>query len=68
MIERHLKETEHHVVRGKEHIARQREIIAQLQHDGHDSTQAEELLATLEQTQLLHTETRDRIRDELRDA
>ena len=67
-LRRHLEETEGHIALGERHIAAQRGIIAELAHDGHDTSQAEALLATFEQTQCLHLEDRDRIRKELDDA
>ena len=68
MVERHLKETEQHIMLGLKHLTRQHEIIAELRRDGHDTVQAEELLVTLEQSQELHNTTRARILDELGSA
>jgi hypothetical protein len=65
MIEEHLRQAEEHIALGEQHIARQREILAELQRDGHDTAQAEELLATFEETQRMHIADRDRIQDEL---
>ena len=65
MIEQHLTEIEQLTVHGEEIIARQREIIANLQRDGHDTTKARELLATLEETQRLNVAARERHQQEL---
>ena len=40
-------------------------LYAELENDGHDSTLAREILATLEKTQSLHVEARDRLIKEL---
>jgi hypothetical protein len=48
-------------------MARQREIIAELQYNGHDSTRAAEMLATLEEVQRSHVASRDRVAAELRE-
>ena len=61
MIERHLAEVERHVAQGERHLERQRALILELLRDGHDATQALKLLATLEQSQRLHIEDRDRL-------
>jgi hypothetical protein len=67
-IEEHLRQTDSHIALGLKHLERQREIIAELQRDGHDTTAAVELLATLEETQRLHADTRRTILGELRSA
>jgi hypothetical protein len=36
----HLALAEQHVALGAKHVARRREIIAELERDGHDATQA----------------------------
>ena len=54
MILDHLRQAEQHVAEGEAHIAKQERIIAQLEQDGHDTTAAEELLATLLESQALH--------------
>ena len=65
MIEQHLTEIEQLIAHGEEIITRQRAIIANLQRDGHDTTMARELLATLEETQRLYVATRERTQQEL---
>ena len=56
---------EEHVALGAKNVARQREIIAELERDGHDATQAWELLAQLEQLQAMHVADRERLLGEL---
>ena len=68
MEEKHLRMFEQHIAQGEQHISHQREIIARLQRGGHDITRAAELLATLEETQRLHAETRMQIKEGLRTA
>lgn len=68
VTERHLAQAERHVALGERHIATQRAIIAELVRDGHDTSRAEALLATFEQSQRLHVEDRDRLRKELDDT
>jgi hypothetical protein len=41
ILERHLAQAERHVAVGQEHLIRQRELIAQLERDGHDASEAE---------------------------
>ena len=61
----HLALAEEHVVLGAKNVARQREIIAELQRDGHDTTQAWALLTEFEQLQAMHIADRDRLLGEL---
>lgn len=60
-----LRQAQSHVEEGEAHIRHQQAIIAELENDGHDSTLAREILATLEKTQSLHVEARDRLIKEL---
>jgi hypothetical protein len=60
--------TEEQVALGAKHVARQREIIAELERDGHDTTQALALLAHFEQLQAMHIADRDRLLGELHEA
>ena len=53
-------QAELHVTLGERHVARQREIIAELERNGHDVTQAKELLAVFLETQALYVGDRDR--------
>jgi hypothetical protein len=55
-----------HVAEGEKHLARQRQIIASLTQDGHPVDEAVELLQTLEVSQRLHVESRDRLLQELK--
>ncbi len=65
MVERHLAQAERHVVRGKQIVAEQRERVARLERDGHDVTQARELLRKFEELQAIHVADRDSLRKEL---
>lgn len=47
--EDHLAQAKRHVAEGERHVADQIARIAQLERDGHDTTQAEAFLKTLEQ-------------------
>jgi hypothetical protein len=64
-IEQHLTQTLEHIALGEVNMARQRQLIAELQRDGHDTTEAMELLAMLEETQRIHVETRERLQQQL---
>jgi hypothetical protein len=64
-LEEHLEAAERRIAQGQQHLSSQRAIVAELRADGHDSREAEELLAILEQSQALHIAGRDRIRNEL---
>ena len=64
-LRQHLALTEKHVSMGEEHLARQKELIAELEGNGHDSTQARHLLRLFERSQELHVADRNRLRDEL---
>lgn len=48
--EDHLTQAQRHVREGEQRVVDQRHRIAQLAADGHDTTDAHKLLATLEQT------------------
>jgi len=50
-----------HVLEGAEHIRRQEQLIAALKADGHSTAQAEELLATMRESQRLHEEELSRL-------
>lgn len=53
------------VALGERHIAEQRALIKKLEREGHDVKSAASLLATLEESQRLHVEHRDRLEKEL---
>jgi hypothetical protein len=65
MMERHLAEAETAAAQGRRHVTRQEQLIVELKRDGHPTTQAEDLLRTLYETQQLHEAHRDRLRQEL---
>jgi len=65
ILKEHLAQAERHASRGKQHLARQEEIIAELDRDGHDTTEARKVLATLRQTQVLHEQEVERLLREL---
>jgi hypothetical protein len=67
MYEQHLAHAETAIAEGKEHIAKQRAVIARLQADGHDISQATALLETFLTTQRAHEEHRATIMKELED-
>ena len=66
MLQANLAQAECHVAEGERHIARQREIVAELERDGHDSTDAMLLLYQFADIQCLHVADRDRLRIVLR--
>jgi Spy/CpxP family protein refolding chaperone len=51
---RQLVEAERHVAESEEHVSTQEGLIAELDRDGHDTTEAKALLETMRQTQALH--------------
>ena len=63
-----IAETERHINLGEQHLARQRQIIAELERDGHDASQARHLLRTFEDTQALHAVDLERLYFELGQA
>jgi hypothetical protein len=50
MHQRHLAEATRHVARGLELVAQQQDRVLRLERDGHDASQARDLLAVLEET------------------
>jgi hypothetical protein len=63
-----LEQAERQVSEGKRHVLGQAELIARLEPEGHDTTQALEFLHQFEQLQEMHVADRDRLqkeRDEL---
>jgi hypothetical protein len=62
MQETELEMAERHVREGAAHVARQKELLEQLRRDGHDDTQAEELLTVFEATLQEHRDDLERIR------
>ena len=60
-----MAQAERHVAEGHKIIQRQRHIIADLERDGHDATQAHALMNAFLETQAAHEEGLVRIRQEL---
>jgi hypothetical protein len=65
MLQQHLAEAERHASAGLRHLSRQETLIAELDRDGHDTTEARKVLATLRTTQSLHEQDVERILGEL---
>ena len=65
MLEQHLAQAERHVAQGERLVREQRDRLLIMQRDGHDASEAEKLLAQLEEIQALHVSDRDRVRREL---
>jgi hypothetical protein len=63
-----LAKTEQGVAIGKQHIQNQYRIIAQLEQDGHATTEAIDFLIQLLETQEFHEAERDHIKAELEDT
>jgi len=60
-----LAATEKHIVEGRKHIERQRQIIARQVLEGDDQVHAEQLLTAMEQSQVLHEQYCDWLRQQL---
>jgi hypothetical protein len=60
-----LAQADRYVAEGRRHIVRQEELIAKLDRNGQDAEEARAILDTLEDTQALHIQHRDRILREL---
>jgi hypothetical protein len=65
MIQDHLNQAERHIADGERHLSNQRALIAELEHDGHDTSAAKSLLRQFEELQALYVADRDRLRTEL---
>ena len=65
ILERHLARVEERIAIGATNIARQRELIAELERDGHDASQANQMLAQFLDLQAMHIADRDRLIKEL---
>jgi hypothetical protein len=63
-----LNGLEQQVALGERHVAEQRALIEKLEREGHDVKSATSLLATLEESQRLHVEHRDRLEKEFLDS
>ena len=66
MAQHDLYRVERHVALGDARIAKQLALIEQLGRDGHDTRAAQAFLATIEETQRLHIQHRDRLAREYR--
>jgi arginine repressor len=64
-LKKELAEAENWAAQGRAHVTHQREVIDTLERDGHDATQAKELLKTLQETQDLHEASVERLMKEL---
>ena len=62
---RHLTRVEENVAIGANNIALQRELVAELDRDGHDGSQAKQMLAQFLDLQTMHVADRDRLIKEL---
>jgi hypothetical protein len=56
-----LADANFHVAQGNKHIARQRRLIAKLEHNGHDTIAAREVLDVFLDSQILHERHRDNV-------
>jgi len=65
ILERQLTKAEEQVVIAAQNVARQRELVAQLERDGHDASQAHKMLEQFLKQQALHIADRDRLIKEL---
>ncbi len=62
--EDHLALSERHIAEGEQRVAEQIALIEQLARDGHDTTDAQALLETLQQSLALMYDHRQQILDE----
>ena len=65
MLEDHLTAVELLIAETKRRVNHQRELVAALESDGHDTSQATRLLAQLEEVLATQIAERDRVRKEL---
>ena len=63
-----LHKGENHVREGSVHVENQKSMVLDLEADGHDVTQARELLASFEELLTLHRADHDRLWTELQAA
>jgi hypothetical protein len=64
---RYLQRAERNFIDGRDRIAAQETLIAKLDQEGDDTTDARKHLEVLRATQTLHRQNRDRILKELQD-
>jgi hypothetical protein len=65
ILERQITKAEEQVAIAAQNVARQRELVAQLERDGHDASQAQKMLEKFLKQQALHIADRDRLIKEL---
>jgi len=63
-----LSMAERHVALCETHIDIQTKLIAELERDGHDATQAKSLLSLFKRIQAVHLQYRDHLKKELSEA
>ena len=63
--ESHLIQAERHVTEGEQRVANQKALIEQLAADGHDTTEANNLLGMLQETLTLMYQHRQQILNEM---
>ena len=68
MLRDHLAMADRHVASGNLVVTRQRQLIAKLEADSHDTTEALALLARFEDLLAQHLAHRDNLADELKSA
>ncbi|MDA9464989.1 hypothetical protein [Bradyrhizobium sp. CCBAU 53415] len=61
MLLRHLAMAKRHVTLGENHLARQEALLAELDRDGHDTTDTLAIQETMRHTQTLQMQDRDRL-------
>ncbi len=64
-LKRHLTKVEAQVAITAQNVARQRELVAELERDDHDASQANQMLAQFLDLQAMHIADRDRLIKEL---
>jgi hypothetical protein len=62
LLERSLAQAGRHVIQGRAPRCPQRDLVAKLERDGHDTSQAIQLLRQFQELQALHIADRDRLR------
>jgi hypothetical protein len=62
LVEQYLAQAERRVADGEHLVLRQRKLTAELKHEGHDTKEAEMLLAQFEELLAMRVSDRDRLR------
>ncbi|QOZ45534.1 hypothetical protein XH89_20125 [Bradyrhizobium sp. CCBAU 53340] len=65
VIQQYLAQAEQHAAAASRLVARQEALVRQLERDGHDTSDAFKVLATLRDTQALHEQAVVRLQEEL---